>query len=171
MVVVSVVTDNSPKFALVFKCASDTIFLDDFKTVLDAITAKSIDRAGGHVHRGVAAKPPLSSDISSHKVDELDHGNTVTIHSEPPLRDSRKKWGAKLFARHDKDKDNGSDEMKIQRDTTITVSNLKPQKNRSGSFGSGEQILPKPETTASRHLHGPWALNLPAGNRAKIPEL
>ena len=51
LVVVSVVTDNSPKFALVFKCASDTIFLDDFKTVLDAITAKSIDKAGGHVHR------------------------------------------------------------------------------------------------------------------------
>ena len=97
----------------------------------------------------------------------------MTIHSETPLRDSRKKWGAKLFARHDKDKDNGSDEMKIQRDTTVTVSNLQPQKNRSGSFGSGdcERILPKPETTASRHLHGPWALNLPAGNRAKIPEL
>lgn len=160
-----------PKFALVFKCASDTIFLDDFKTVLDAITAKSIDRAGGHVHRAVAAKPRLSSDTPSHNVDGLDHGNSVTIHSERPLRDSRKTWRAKLFARHDKDKNNGSDEMKIQRDTIVTVSNLKPQNNRSGSFGSGEPILPKPETTASRQLHGPWALNLPAGNRPKIPDL
>ncbi|MCJ1428985.1 hypothetical protein MMC29_006898 [Sticta canariensis] len=161
------------RFALVFKCASDTILLDDFKTVLDAITAKSIDKAGGHVHRGVAAKPPSSGDISSHNVDGLGHGNTVTIHSEPPLRDFRKKWRAKRFARHDNDNDNdnGSDEMKIQRDTTVTVSNLNPQNNRSGSFGSGERILPRPETAASRHLHGPWALNLPAGNRTKIPEL
>jgi len=40
------------RFALVFKCASDTIFLDDFKSVLDNILAWKMHAAGGSVHRG-----------------------------------------------------------------------------------------------------------------------
>ncbi|KAF1977641.1 hypothetical protein BU23DRAFT_440627, partial [Bimuria novae-zelandiae CBS 107.79] len=35
------------RFALVFKCASDTIFLDDFKSVLDDIIARKLSSAGG----------------------------------------------------------------------------------------------------------------------------
>ncbi|KAF1952524.1 hypothetical protein CC80DRAFT_376019, partial [Byssothecium circinans] len=38
------------RFALVFKCASDTIFLDDFKSVLDAIIARKLSSAGGGHH-------------------------------------------------------------------------------------------------------------------------
>ncbi|KAF2812609.1 uncharacterized protein BDZ99DRAFT_367374, partial [Mytilinidion resinicola] len=37
------------RFALVFKCASDTIFLDDFKSVLDDIVARSFSNTGGRV--------------------------------------------------------------------------------------------------------------------------
>ncbi|CAE6995434.1 hypothetical protein P3342_000113 [Pyrenophora teres f. teres] len=40
------------RFALVFKCASDTIFLDDFKSVLDDIVARKFSSAGDTVHRG-----------------------------------------------------------------------------------------------------------------------
>lgn len=40
------------RFALVFKCASDTIFLDDFKSVLDDIVARKFSETGGTVHRG-----------------------------------------------------------------------------------------------------------------------
>lgn len=40
------------RFALVFKCASDTIFLDDFKSVLDDIVARKFSSAGNGVHRG-----------------------------------------------------------------------------------------------------------------------
>ena len=44
------------RFALVFKCASDTIFLDDFKSVLDAIVYRKFSSASvnGHVRRGSA---------------------------------------------------------------------------------------------------------------------
>ncbi|KAJ4983955.1 hypothetical protein SVAN01_10576 [Stagonosporopsis vannaccii] len=40
------------RFALVFKCASDTIFLDDFKSVLDDIVHRKFSSANGTVHRG-----------------------------------------------------------------------------------------------------------------------
>jgi hypothetical protein len=43
------------RFALVFKCASDTIFLDDFKSVLDDIVARRFSSADGTVHRGSVA--------------------------------------------------------------------------------------------------------------------
>lgn len=39
------------RFALVFKCASDTIFLDDFKSVLDDIVARKFSSTDGTVHR------------------------------------------------------------------------------------------------------------------------
>ena len=40
------------RFALVFKCASDTIFLDDFKSVLDDIVHRKFSSANDTVHRG-----------------------------------------------------------------------------------------------------------------------
>lgn len=43
------------RFALVFKCASDTIFLDDFKSVLDDIVARKFSSAHDTVHRGSIA--------------------------------------------------------------------------------------------------------------------
>lgn len=52
------------RFALVFKCASDTIFLDDFKSVLDAIVYRKFSSASvnGHVRRGSA----VGSAVGSH---------------------------------------------------------------------------------------------------------
>jgi hypothetical protein len=47
------------RFALVFKCASDTIFLDDFKSVLDDIVARKFGSADGTVHRGSVAPSGL----------------------------------------------------------------------------------------------------------------
>lgn len=140
------------RLALVFKCASDTIFLDDFKSVLDAITTKAFGRAGGLVHRGATGQSSHSGvGISTHKADGNNFGTEVTIHSEHPLRNTRRKWIPKLFARPEKHNQNGSKEMQIQRDTTITLSNLSPSKNRKEGFGSSDRILPKPEATASRH--------------------
>jgi hypothetical protein len=47
------------RLALVFKCASDTIFLDDFKSVLDAIVARKFSSIGDSAHRGsVPGIPP-----------------------------------------------------------------------------------------------------------------
>jgi hypothetical protein len=47
------------RLALVFKCASDTIFLDNFKSVLDAIVARKFSYVGGSAHGGsVPGIPP-----------------------------------------------------------------------------------------------------------------
>lgn len=160
---------NFPKLALVFKCASDTIFLDDFKSVLDGITAKAFARTGGLVHKGGSAGQRSQSgvDASTHKADGLGYGTAVTIHAEQPLRDTGRKWVRKLFARHDNGNKKGPEDIQIQRDTAITLSNLKPPMDRNENFGSSDRILPKPETTASRYPHGPRALNLPAEDSSK----
>lgn len=50
------------RFALVFKCASDTIFLDDFKSVLDDIIHRKFSSADGAVHRGSYVGPSSSHD-------------------------------------------------------------------------------------------------------------
>ncbi|KAI9760950.1 MAG: hypothetical protein M4579_001326 [Chaenotheca gracillima] len=48
------------KLALVFKCAADAMFLDDFKKVLDVLITHSIAKVGGHVH--TVAEPPSGAD-------------------------------------------------------------------------------------------------------------
>ncbi|KAI9826320.1 MAG: hypothetical protein M1832_000237 [Thelocarpon impressellum] len=40
------------KLALVFKCAADALFLDDFKKVLDVLIAHTLGKMGGAVHKG-----------------------------------------------------------------------------------------------------------------------
>ena len=150
--VVSGVTDDFPKLALVFKCASDTIFLDDFKSVLDTITNKAFGRAGGVVHRGAGRRRShIGVDSSTRKDDGLYYGSAVTIHSERPLRNAQRKWVPKLFARHDNEDKNGSEEIQIQRDTTITRSRLNSPSNMNENFGSSDKILSKPKNVASRH--------------------
>jgi hypothetical protein len=42
----------------VFKCASDTIFLDDFKSVLDDIVARKFSSTGDGVHHRSMARSP-----------------------------------------------------------------------------------------------------------------
>lgn len=54
------------RFALVFKCASDTIFLDDFKSVLDDIVARKFSSTGNGVHRG-SITPSCNLDSNEHK--------------------------------------------------------------------------------------------------------
>lgn len=44
------------RFALVFKCASDTIFLDDFKSVLDDIIACKLSSVADTVRRGSTSR-------------------------------------------------------------------------------------------------------------------
>ncbi|KAH8725140.1 hypothetical protein GQ44DRAFT_707825 [Phaeosphaeriaceae sp. PMI808] len=53
------------RFALVFKCASDTIFLDDFKSVLDGIIARKFSSTGNNVRRG-STPPSFNPDSGEH---------------------------------------------------------------------------------------------------------
>lgn len=52
------------RFALVFKCASDTIFLDDFKSVLDDITVRRYCSGDGTSRFGSFANPRFSGRYS-----------------------------------------------------------------------------------------------------------
>lgn len=61
------------RFALVFKCASDTIFLDDFKSVLDNIVHRKFSSANGTVHRGSGVG--LSSGHDMHKRSHFTRGD------------------------------------------------------------------------------------------------
>lgn len=139
--------NDSFKMALVFKCASDTIFLDDFKSVLDNIVKNSLGKAGGAAHRGRSGGQVVSGsqDIGSSapKPANPGFGPVVTIHSDNPRLDTRSKWKARLFP--SRDEGIAGRDMSIQRETTITLSNLKANKSSEGSFGSGNRILPMPE--------------------------
>ncbi|KAF1911261.1 hypothetical protein BDU57DRAFT_97534 [Ampelomyces quisqualis] len=54
------------RFALVFKCASDTIFLDDFKSILDSIVARKFSSTGDGIHRN-SIGPSSNSHSGGHK--------------------------------------------------------------------------------------------------------
>ncbi|KAH7135950.1 hypothetical protein B0J11DRAFT_576505 [Dendryphion nanum] len=65
------------RFALVFKCASDTIFLDDFKSVLDDIVAHRFSSDGGTVHRSSVGRK------SSRDPNEFIECDPITPESSP----------------------------------------------------------------------------------------
>ena len=130
------------KLALVFKCASDTIFLDDFKKVLDSIVARTLDRARGTVRKGAPGglpqRRPPAIERPSRKVE---YGSVSTIYAEHSLPSTRGKWGLKLFGKHDKAK--GSHVSQNQHENAITETDSRPNNNSQRSFGSGAVILKK----------------------------
>lgn len=69
------------RFALVFKCASDTIFLDDFKSVLDDILARKLSSVADTTRRGSRsrARGPHKRSWSTSR-EEFIQGNML----EPP---------------------------------------------------------------------------------------
>ena len=73
------------RFALVFKCASDTIFLDDFKSVLDDIVHRKFSSANGTVHRG--SNVGMSSSHDARKFSHSSRGDEFiecTSLGQPP---------------------------------------------------------------------------------------
>jgi hypothetical protein len=131
------------RFALVFKCASDTIFLDDFKSVLDDIVQRKMYSAGGTVHRG--SQKGRKRRHSSLEPRQLEgeyiecgpmRGPVTNISSPQSTRSSKY---LNPFLR----RDHGAPIPKIhvQKETTVTTEMRKP---RSNSYGSDQDILPKP---------------------------
>jgi hypothetical protein len=131
------------RFALVFKCASDTIFLDDFKSVLDDIVQRKMSSAGGTVHR--ASQNGHKRRHSSLEPRQFEgeyiecgpvRGPVTNISSSTETRSSkylnpfsRKNHGAPVPKIH------------VQKETTVTTQMRKP---RSDSYGSDQDILRKP---------------------------
>jgi len=76
------------RFALVFKCASDTIFLDDFKSVLDDIVARTLMSANDPARRRSIGGPRRGSQKRSHSASRgqrfVEHAHLDTV-AQPAL--------------------------------------------------------------------------------------
>lgn len=161
---------------LVFKCASDTIFLDDFKKVLNSLVAAAMGRAGGAVHSGPmnsrrrssAARPNHSGhdrfgsavdhQVSSTNTTSVPRRNssdctTVKPPSEqsytPPPAHHHSRWGTKLF--HRLPDDPVALEPQIQRSTSIHMSSAKPEEMSDQSY-PGEPMSPSRSLQTFHHF-------------------
>jgi hypothetical protein len=131
------------RFALVFKCASDTIFLDDFKSVLDDIVARKFSSSGNGVHRGSVA-PSSQRDGSgrkrSHSVNRGDDFIECTSLEDPFQRPVHTSISSPTPVPKSKYLNPFSHERKpsvpkihVQNETTVTSQARKPSEESWGS--------------------------------------
>ncbi|KAF9741507.1 hypothetical protein PMIN03_001372 [Paraphaeosphaeria minitans] len=144
-------------FALVFKCASDTIFLDDFKSVLDDIIARKLSSTGGGtVHNGthhghdtrkrccssMRGDPAL---IECASIPEPVLGTTV----EKSYR--RPKWLKSFNPFESSEQKEIMPTIRVQRETMVTSDVRKPSHE---SWHSEQGLLRTPEAAAvGGHRH------------------
>ena len=126
------------RFALVFKCASDTIFLDDFKSVLDDIVARKFSSANGTVHRGSVVAPRKHSAIRDPNefIECGPVGPVTAISSEQST--VRSKY---LNPFHSRDRSTSIPKIHVQKETSVTT---EPRKPSHDSWGSDQQMLATP---------------------------
>ncbi|PSN60897.1 hypothetical protein BS50DRAFT_505199 [Corynespora cassiicola Philippines] len=123
------------RFALVFKCASDTIFLDDFKSVLDEIVARKFSSTGGTVHRGSVSAAHSMAHQENEFIECARLPITTNISSPQPTARSKK---LNLFTSRDFHS-TAVPEIHVQRETTVTR-----EPREEDSFSSDRGMLPKP---------------------------
>jgi hypothetical protein len=145
------------RFALVFKCASDTIFLDDFKSVLDDIVARKFSSAGGGVHRGPVAPPHHGSALSHKHSPSGGRGDpfiectsleaTCPQHLHTSVTSSKSIAQSHKYLKPFSRKRQASVPIiHVQRETTVTTQARKPSNE---SWGSDTMMLPRPAYAAS----------------------
>jgi hypothetical protein len=135
------------RFALVFKCASDTIFLDDFKSVLDDIVARKFSSAGGTAHRGSRChgrSQSYSSMRGNPDLIECDPipGPTTNITSPQPAAkqsETKTKWLNPFVGRGRKV---SVPKIHVRQEMTVTREMRKPSQD---SWGSQRRMLRAPE--------------------------
>lgn len=127
------------KFALVFKCASDTIFLDDFKSVLDGIVAASLSNNGGRAYSIARRKTggPMSPEFI--ECDPI----ATEIHS--PSAPPRSRMINPFASR---DPRMSQSRIHVQSETIVSSSPVTHKKSVD-SFGSNRDILSRPSATLS----------------------
>jgi hypothetical protein len=136
------------RFALVFKCASDTIFLDDFKSVLDDIVARKFSSAGGTVHRATTTRHRRSHTSMRGDPELIEcepiPGPTTDISSSQPTP-KKMKWSNPFAGRGRKA---SVPKIHIQQETTVTSEVRKPSQE---SWRSETGILRAPELALYVH--------------------
>ncbi|KAF2020656.1 hypothetical protein BU24DRAFT_416334 [Aaosphaeria arxii CBS 175.79] len=127
------------RFALVFKCASDTIFLDDFKSVLDEIVARKFSSTGGTIHRGPQSR--RKSSVTARDPNEFIECGPITTHISSPEQ-ANTAWSRHLnpFVSRSRDHAFPVPSIHVQQETRV-ISERKPS---SDSYASDNQILPVP---------------------------
>jgi len=140
------------RFALVFKCASDTIFLDDFKSVLDDIVAHKFGSAGGTAHRGSTVPPRDSSSLGRNSSPSINRGEDFVdcssleppyhqpVHtsiSSPPTMVQKHKF-LNPFSR---ERPTSVPKIHVQQEMRVTSH---ARKESHESSGSGDGILTRP---------------------------
>ena len=139
------------RFALVFKCASDTIFLDDFKSVLDHIVARKFSSGNDAVHRGSIAGSGGSGRKRSRSASRggefiecssLEHPFDTPVHTSASSQSTAPK--SKFLLPFSKERRTEVPKINIQPDSTVASQARQPSHD---SGASDNPILPRPAHT------------------------
>ncbi|KAF1922976.1 uncharacterized protein M421DRAFT_45160, partial [Didymella exigua CBS 183.55] len=139
------------RFALVFKCASDTIFLDDFKSVLDGIVLHKFSSANGTIHHrsnvGLSSSHDVRKRSHSSRGDEflertsLEQSPSLSKGSAPESRPVKSRF-LNLFTA----KRNKADTPGIHVEQEMSIAPDKRQTSHD-SWNNESPTLPKPAHT------------------------
>ncbi|KAF1829795.1 hypothetical protein BDW02DRAFT_133005 [Decorospora gaudefroyi] len=144
------------RFALVFKCASDTIFLDDFKSVLDDIVARKFSSVGDSARR--ESLPGLSPGSRSRsrstprgedfiECSTLERPEILPIHENDPYASS-KSTRPRFSSPFSKSRKPKVPTIRVE-EPTIHASQAKNPDRQS--WDSEGPVLPRPARTVYRN--------------------
>lgn len=124
------------RLALVFKCAADCFFLDDFKTVLDQISHQSLSRVAQGGDRG-GSNGRTNHSTSVHPLDSV----TATVEAPAQQLSGKWRWTRRLSSTSAR-RDNS---IMVQREMTIITEPKRPH-----SFSSDVPLMQKPAKSSCR---------------------
>ncbi|CAN9085402.1 unnamed protein product [Alternaria alternata] len=138
------------RFALVFKCASDTIFLDDFKSVLDDIVARKFSSVGDSMRRSsIPGSGTHKRSRSTSRNDEfiecstLEPPEPLPSYGDPPKTMPRPKFRSPFSKTH-----TAPEVPTIHIQQAETESSRNPSQD---SWDSQGPVLPRPAHTVYRN--------------------
>ncbi|KAF1845122.1 uncharacterized protein K460DRAFT_385730 [Cucurbitaria berberidis CBS 394.84] len=145
------------RFALVFKCASDTIFLDDFKSVLDDIVARKLSSkntagrhgsVGGSGGSGQKLARSVSRGAELIECTALEQPTLTPVHTTSSSQATAPK--SKFALPFSKERKISTPKINVQQDMAVASHARQPSHN---SWESDNPILPKPARTVHGNIH------------------
>ena len=155
------------RFALVFKCASDTIFLDDFKSVLDGIIARKLSSAGGGTMRN-GTHPGRETRERSYSSSL--RGDPAFVDCAPPMKpiseptvdrlESISRWSETLSSSKQYKRKMPIPKIRVQGETQANETSG-VRKDSEDSWHSEHELLRTPAAVAHAPKHAPSVAALP----------
>ncbi|EOA91790.1 hypothetical protein ACJQWK_03318 [Exserohilum turcicum] len=142
------------RFALVFKCASDTIFLDDFKSVLDDIVARKFSSAGDTAPRGSVSRTGHHKRSRSTSREEfidctmLDRATSPSPNNNTKPKPTRPRLGS-LFSSKSRHASSKTPMIHIQRPEETEAP--QPRHSSQDTWSSLSPVVPRPAHTVYRN--------------------